>query len=78
LKKLPFFKTEGGKENSKKLPDCQKRRTSSLQKSLASLALVLVLKHTHTFKEQQNHDRQLPEHDARVRVRVLVPSVFMF
>ena len=53
---------------------------SSIRLSLALVFLLLKQQRsarTHV-KSNKNHDRQLPEHDARVRVRVLVPSVFMF
>lgn len=47
LKKLPFFKTEGGKENSKKLPDCHKR-DKHLFKNHSPLLLSFLSLNTHT------------------------------
>lgn len=71
------LKYKGEKKIRKKLPDCHKRDKHLFKNHLPLLLLFLSL-NTHIFKEQQNHDRQLPEHDARVRVRVLVPTVFVF
>ena len=53
-----IFKGEKKIENAARLP--RKRQKLSLQKSLASLALVFCLKHTQHIKSNKNHDRQLP------------------
>ena len=74
--KNSLLKYKGEKKIRKKLPDCHKRDKNLFKNHRLLLSFLFL--NTHIFKEQQNHDRQLPEHDARVRVRVLVPSVFVF